>query len=394
MSEKSYTEDIFIKFYDQLVYDRVFSGQDSRILGDFYFKLTSQEELTQNQANYLLRLMSKYQEESKAHGVDLSDTLEFPSWKNSFRVLDKTKTIFVEKNELGAIEICIKFPFSFKETFEKEFEAGTGKRSSWDPEKKIRKLDPYNFNIIQLFEFVKNHNFIIDDTFMDVVSSVEEIWEHQDEILPYSKKEKNSVVLCNAPDDAESFFESNKTGNVHRDLFLAKRLGFILKDNCIENIFDKIAAASAKEFWIKDFSKFLELHRALDGYTAIILDRNTENIVVWLERFLEATDRYGISRTEIKVCFRESDNKTSKLNGWIKENNVGGTVKEGKILIFQHKPPKWIFKDNMDIKLIGINSFTPVSEPITAAWMGAHHCVCYLTEIRPTKSRGNDIVEL
>ena len=395
MSEKSYIEDVFLKFYDRCLGIWSVSQQDGRVLNDFYIKILSGEELTQNQGNYLLRLMSKYKNLSREQGLDIDGVLKDPHWKIPFRVLDQSKSISVEENDQGLLEICLKFPYSFKDTFEKEIENHSTKKSQWDPERKLRKLDLYNYNLIHLFEFVKTHGFSIDNSFMEAVSQAEEIWDRQEDILPYSTIEKNSVVIRNASQDTHDFFESQKSGHLQQDIFLAKRLGFIFKGRISgEDVCEKISSSAAKEFWIKDLIKFVSMHQMLNGCTAIILDRNTENTLSWLEKFLSVADYLGVSRSDIKVCFRESENKSSKLNNWIKENNVGGTVKGGKILIFQHKPAKWVFKDDIDIKLIGLNSFTPVAEPITSAWIGSHHCVCYLTEIRPTKIRGNDIVEL
>ena len=77
-----------------------------------------------------------------------------------------------------------------------------------------------------------------------------------------------------------------------------------------------------------------------------------------------------------------------------KDNELGGKVDSGKILIFLHKPPKWLFKDTIDVKLVITNSYTPINEPTTSAWLMAHPCVCYLGEIKPTPVRKQKIVNL
>lgn len=157
---------------------------------------------------------------------------------------------------------------------------------------------------------------------------------------------------------------------------------------------EKIVSTEHTNFWIKNISKFFELHKTIEATSAIVIDRNTTDVVAWLDTFVKSADLAGIPRADIKVCFRESDKSSSKLNQWVKDNHVGGTVKDGKILIFQHRPAKWLFKDCDDVKIIATNSFTPMNEPLTSAWVSSHPCVCYLGDIKPTKVRDKKIVEL
>ena len=68
-------------------------------------------------------------------------------WKTEFRVLDMSRNIFIEKDEAGEVWICAKFPFALKEVFDKEIlpiikDFGT---STWDTERKIRRMKFYNF---------------------------------------------------------------------------------------------------------------------------------------------------------------------------------------------------------------------------------------------------------
>jgi hypothetical protein len=395
MSEKSYIEDIFLEFYDRCLEIWKLSAADASVLNDFYIKISNSEELTQNQGNYLLRLMSKYKHEAASHGLYFDDELLSPVWKRPFRVLDQTRKVFIEKNEDGQLEICLRFPYSFKNIFEKEMESDVIKKSRWDNEEKLRKIDLYQCNIVYLYEFVKSHNFEMDESFIEAVSYAEEVWNEQEKIIPCSFIETGRVVLSNTLPSVEEFFITHRSNEIQKDIFLAKSMGF-LYNSTVDAITDceKISSSASKEFWFKDLSRFLQLHRVLDGITAILLDRNTENIMGWLEKFVNVCDYQGISRSEIKVCFRESDSKNSKLNNWIKENQVGGEIKNGKILIFLHKPPKWIFKGDINIQLIGLNNYTPLTDPLASSWVSSHHCTCYVTDIRPTENKGNKIVEL
>jgi hypothetical protein len=171
-------------------------------------------------------------------------------------------------------------------------------------------------------------------------------------------------------------------------------MGLTVRINKPITLVEKISSVEETNFWIKDYDKFFDLYKTVNGVVCIIVDRNTQNTISWLDQFVRRSDAAGISRTDIKVCFRDPDSKKSNLNQWIKDNCVGGAVSDGKLLIFQHKPAKWLFKENVDVKIIATNSFTPITEPLTAAWISSHYCVCYLGDIRPTKFKDKKVVEL
>jgi hypothetical protein len=157
---------------------------------------------------------------------------------------------------------------------------------------------------------------------------------------------------------------------------------------------EKICSIDQNYFWLKSNYDFFEIFSEIDSTSVVILDRNTKDVLSWLKRFVEEADDFGISRNDIKVCFRESCDAQSGLNTWIKENHLGGKVDQGKILIFSHKPAKWLFKNNIDVKIIAVNSFTPVNEPLCQSWLDSHPCVFYIGDIKPTAPRMKKIVDL
>jgi hypothetical protein len=135
------------------------------------------------------------------------------------------------------------------------------------------------------------------------------------------------------------------------------------------------------------------LHKQIDGKICVILDR-TSNTLDWLKNFVSCADESGISRQEIKVCFRENKDSTTGLNDWIKSAGVGGKVESGKILIFEFKPAKWLFKEQQDVKILVTNNLYPSTNQITKDWLNSHPCVIYLGDIKPSEQRGQKIVEL
>lgn len=392
-----YFEDIFLEFFDQVHQRNLgIQYQDISPINSFYSKVVVGEQLTANQGSYLIKILEKYKKICQLSGFDYVEDLKNATWKIAFRVLDLTKKIYVEKNEKGKLEICCKFPYQLKNDFEKEIEESiisNNKTSSWDHEKKIRRLNLYDVNLISLYEFASKHGFEIDETFMVALADVEEIWLNEDSIRPLANVETSFVTLKNQIANADDYFSQNRAWTSrHEDMFLAKSMGFLYYGPT-ENLVEKIAASSSNTFWMKDNISFFNLYKTINGRVAVVLDRSSETIP-WLKNFVHDAELNGIDRSEIKVCFRDNKDSDSGLNDWIKLAGVGGKVDTGKILIFEHKPAKWLFKDKIDVKFIVTNNLYPHTNQITKDWLDSHPCVIYLGNIKPSEQRGKKIVEL
>jgi len=399
MSKSVYIEDIFDQFHSLISSQQLLvTNQDLTATYSLHdYCANDEKSLTSNQANYLLKILSRYKNESFDLGLDYKSEISNPIWKKPFRTLDLSKKVFVKVDDQKKIWICLKFPFSLKETFDNEVknERSNSENNRWDHEKKLRMIEAYKHNIMHVNEFVNYHNFDIDNTFLDLVSSVEEIWQQQDSIMPYARADEHRVILVNAVNDAIEAFESKKTGIREQDIFLAKTMGFPLKsEKPLSTLVECVSVNSANQFWLKENSKFFDLHRSAGGRSAVILDKNTKNLLEWLKQFISDAEIAGC-KDEIKICFRESEKENSHINSWIKENRLGGKVDEGNIYIFLQKPPKWLFKNKIDVKIIGTNCYVPpLSDAIVSTWIFNHPCLCYLGEVKPTVIRNFKIVKL
>ena len=395
MSTSVYIEDTFLEFYQLCgTHTTIIQKSDLSACDSFHDQIIVGKKLTANQGAYLLKILEKYKHFAKKSGLDFIDILPNLVWKNSFRTLDLTKSIFVEQTDT-TINICLKFPYSLKKEFENEIENTKGESvSHWDHSRQLRVINLYNQNIIHLHEFCQKYNFEIDNSFLDAASQVEEIWQHQHDVICYSTIENNNVVLHNAVESSQEYWNEHKTESVNHNMFLAKTMGYPVSiTTSPKTIIDKISSTDEKSFWIKSMDSFFELYNDVGGIACVLLDRNTKNVVEWLENFVRAAELYN-ARNLIKVCFRDEADKSSNLNTWIKEQGLGGKVDEGRILIFNHKPPKWLFTKNIDVKIVVTNSYTPHNEPVASSWLASHPCVCYVGEITPTPPRNKKIVSL
>ena len=394
MLPSEFAEDIFVKFYNLVAQQKIsIQGQDFSPISSFHEKIINSGELTKNQANFLIKLLEKYKTMSAMAGFDYRPQLQDIKWRREFRVLDLSKRIYVELRE-NKLEICLKFPYQLKKEFEDEVASRDALHAhgAWDSEHKVRRLDFYHYNLISLYEFACKHNFEIDDTFMNVLSDVEEIWQNSEDAIPYSEFGTYGVQLKNASDETAEWWQSNKAGSTDKDLLLAKSMGFLYQEKP-RNLVEKIAASQENSFWMKTNQEFFQLAKSFSGRICVLLDRSSATLP-WLQNFVADAEKNGVSREEIKVCFRDNKESTTGLNDWIKIAGVGGKVETGRILIFESKPAKWLFKASNDVTLVVTNNIFPPTNTMARDWFMCHPCVIYLGDTRPTETKGQKIVEL
>ena len=394
MLPSEFAEDIFVEFYNLVAQQKIsIQGQDFSPISSFHEKIINSGELTKNQANFLIKLLEKYKTISAMAGLDYGSRLADLKWHRPFRVLDLSKRIYVELRE-NKLEICLKFPYQLKKEFEDEIASREALHTHgfWDSEDKVRRLDFYHYNLIALYEFACKHNFEIDDSFMIALGDVEEIWQRQDDIIPHSTALDNFVLLQNCSEDIQEWWYKHWTRDSNSDLLLAKSMGYPYT-GIPHTAIEKIAASQENSFWMKTNQEFFQLAKSCPGKICVLLDRSSATLP-WLQSFVADAEKSGVSREEIKVCFRDNKESTTGLNDWIKIAGVGGKVETGRILIFESKPAKWLFKASNDVTLVVTNNIFPPTNTMARDWFACHPCVIYLGDTRPTETKGQKIVEL
>ncbi len=396
MLKSHYVEDIFVDFMDHCERQVIqLSHQDLTAANSFYNVISAGNQLTKNQGNFIIKILQKYRMFAKMAGLDYATAIDTPEWKRSFRVLDLSKRAYIEKDDEGNIWICLKFPFALKEVFDKEILPVVKDYSSsvWDAEEKVRKLKFYNFNLIEVFEFLQKHNFDIDDTFMITLAEVEEIWQNSESITPYCEKHFGATVdLINASTETLEWFEEHRTCNQASDMLLAKSMGYPLRDQP-KTLVEKIAFLPETNFHLKNISSFFEIYKSVGGPVAVILNKgdNSEN---WVKEFCAVSKDFGIDSEEIRICFRLDKQEDRGFNQWVKDSGYGGKVETGNIFIFQNKPPKWLFSEGKPVKIIVTNSLYPVPSATAQAWMDNHTCVFFIGDVKAAHVKEKKIAEL
>ena len=396
MLSSHFAEDIFLEFHDLVESDKI-KAQHTDIgpISSFYMRIVNGDALTKSQADFVVKILEKYRHLAMMAGFEYSDLLRNLAWKQPFRVLDLTKRIYVERTAQGNLDVCVKFPYQLKKEFDDEinsYQLTSTRFNNWDADQKLRRLNLYDFNLIALYEFANRNNFEIDDSFMIALADIEEIWQRQDDIIPHSTAIDNFVLLQNCSEDIQEWWYKHWTRDSNSDLLLAKSMGYPYT-GIPHTAIEKIAASQENSFWMKTNQEFFQLAKSCPGKICVLLDRSSATLP-WLQNFVADAEKSGVSREEIKVCFRDSKESSTGLNDWIKIAGVGGKVETGRILIFESKPAKWLFKASNDVTLVVTNNIFPPTNTMARDWFACHPCVIYLGDTRPTETKGQKIVEL
>ena len=392
-----YIEDVYEEFYTVAMIMRMpIQRSDQSAMKNFYNLCSAKSQLTEKQANFILRLLNKYKEDSKSLDYDYTEHLQTPQWRQPFRVIDESRKVFIEKDSDGVFWVCLRFPFQLIKNFEEEVGNDTDPFNDytvWDKDRRLKMIPLYKCNLVKIDEFVKKHGFEIELQFENVVSTVEEIWQNSESLIPQSIIENDEVMLKNANSGAEEYFAKNSTGDISNDLMLAKSMGYCFT-GVVTSTISKIASHKQTTFWVDNLKSFVDIAEQVPGKVAILMDR-TEDHKLWISNFVKELRAFTGDTDCAKVCFRESNKTNPEFNTWLAEENLTGDLHDAKYLIFKNKLPKWLFKDPNDIKIVATNNVFPTNIAVVRHWLESHPCVIYISEYKPVfGKKDNSLVNL
>jgi len=340
---RMYIEDVYVKFFDQVLqqgYLYIIQSSDKSAFKNFYNLLILNKPVTEKQSRYILLLLKKYSSYGPSVGFEIEQFLVEPVWKHPFRQIDESKLIYVEHTDTDSW-ICLKFPYRLIKSFEKEvLSTAEDPVTFWDKEERVRKISLFDYNLINLKDFIHENNFEIDNTFDTFITTVEEIWNQSETVVPHSTLNRNEIVLCNATEEAVEYFNENKsTMNMFDNLLLAKKMGFPLRIPVV-NAFDRLVTSDVNQFKVTDFKTFFSVTEKISGRVCIVLDKS-ENYQEWITKFLACADRAEVPRESIKICFRDDSKTNGDFNNWLRDKGVTGTITDqSKYCVFKSKPAK------------------------------------------------------
>jgi len=381
MSLYSSIEDAYIDFFDLIIKRSILPEANDRApIKNFGNLIYAKKQLTEKQARFIISLLKKYSADAIIHGVDYIDLLNNPVWREEFRHIDYAKKVWTEVDENNSVWICLKFPYNLKLELDNIVKTDNwGYSDIFDKERKVRMLLASEYNILEIDQFISNYGFEQDLSYAELVSFAEEAVNNIDSIIPYSLKNSNNIELINATEEAYNEFESKKTGNINSDMLIAKTLGYSYMTKGYNTI-EQFCSLDADLYWLKTFKDFLLLAQHTNDCVVFIKDRALDSHK-WLENFMRAVEETKIDKTEILMGFRGDEDFNQK----IKELGITGKVSNQKYLIFEHKPPKWLFSKEIDFTIIGTDICYISNNKLLCDLLFSHPCAVYVDDknLRP-----------
>jgi len=173
-----FIEDLFIVALDTMDQQRLsMQYQDQSAARSFYTTITHGKDLTEKQGQYVLKILYKYRK-SLAPWIDIEKQIEFPRWKKPFRVIDNQKKVWVEQDNKTPF-VCLKFPYSLKDSYEKEFTLPGQKFDIWNPDRKIRMMYFYKAPLMSVLLWCNENEFEVDASFTDAIDQLNDITDNK-----------------------------------------------------------------------------------------------------------------------------------------------------------------------------------------------------------------------
>jgi len=356
-----YIEDIIIKTVAAGVKLNRF---DKHVFESFTEQIFKGNAFTAKQSALALKICQKYQSKiNLVLNIDISSSLEHPSFKLGQRVINHSRKMTISENEQGEKFIKVEFPFD--ELILKKIRAKKTDLfdATWDGDIKSWKfsLDEQSLNF--LYELYKEFNFICDDVLQSYMEEIQVIRHNIEKYIPLvslqnqKSKIKNSKVKI--PEEIDS--------DILKSLFFARKHGILTWDNCIVEALeaqdtdksiscflnnDPLLSFKWNREKYQDFSVFKILKYLLP--VLIIIPQNKELLL--LQKTIKNLNDIGVNNENISVLFRLQSEKGSDFNNFVKDQQLNNPLNEKTQICFvSGKIPKTIFLAN--IKFHGVLNY-------------------------------------
>ena len=345
----------------------VLESKDKTIIYSLAAQLKRPLSLTANQGGLAVRILEKYKEKI-SYISNVSDLLENPVYKHSFRLVDNSKRLYKSIYE-GKASIFLKFPYDRK--LNKEITQINIKKIAFDKNTKAN-IFPFSTNVVSkliLESKLQDQGFIVDQDILDYGKEIGQIKDNPENYLPLLDYD-DGIFLKNANKFLSKFFQDNKKDELIQDSFLARTMKISLSEKIKSKIDSSSVDPLTKKLLLEDKNKFLvhknskikhtDIAKSLadiKSYPALIILDDDEKSDISLEDWYNSLKDSGINNSEISVLFRSTENV--KFNEFIKNNQLNNLLDENtKIVFIRNKVPKIIYKLNVDFKIIvSANSF-------------------------------------
>jgi len=260
--------------------------------------------LTDRQAALAIKLVEKYRRQFANKGVDVDPIIKNPIFRNPIRVVDRTKSIKLEKNK-----IVIRFPYE-KELVNEITAASRESKGKWlfDREAKIWVLALTEYSVNWAVAFGTKNQFAIDPEVSGLMNKILEV-----EQAPYKIElvSDNGELKINNAEPSLNYYIMDHLGGFEQSQLpklvdYAPVLGYTVNDKILQSFNDQYSSTVSGILFNKE-SHIMRFDHQSDGL----------EILTELVEYCKLVDRWPLYiyepdtsfklRTSIRTLIADSD---------------------------------------------------------------------------------------
>lgn len=309
---------------------------DVKIVSSLADQLLRGIALTDKQSELALRLLTKYQRQISATGLDPSPTIDSPSFRIPIRTIDRTRNLYKDDSSL-----VLRFPYDADLiSILKKFMSSSQGSCRWDNEAKLWRLALTEWNLSWAYEFARQNQFEIDHSVADLMQLI-----FKAEETPYCIElgfENNSLAISNAPPSLLAYIDEKLGGMRAENLITlidyAPILGY--------SISEEIKAVVAGEFDDTIYSLFTN---RLTHVQRLDLTDSGREVMEMLVRYANLANRWPICIYEPDA----SDRLRDTMRTLFRPDEIMDTVsaKANQVLNFAGK--KCVYFNKLSRNMLG-----------------------------------------
>jgi len=342
---------------------------DAPIVNSLAKQLDAGNAFTEKQSHIGLRLVKKYASKLRDAGFDADKILVGKVFGKPFRVIDKTKSLYIDGDDI----VCKSNFIPDLVNNLKKHAKKPGSGGQYNADNKSWSFSYTEDNIVFLYSVTKGKNFTIEDKIKNDFENIRKIKESAFDYYPMVTMEQGKYVVKNSPSDQIKLVSTD----AREVMFEARRYGISIFDDCvIDNIssptaFDKILYGS-HDVWTTDgkgtYEDLMDLIKSAKQTVIMVSSHMPPQLRQWMAVLQNA----GV---ETSVSFRFK--KEPETNKEIKDRGMNVYNPNAKVLITNEKISKKFVSDNIQPDLVICNLNTQPSHFKTGIWLDSKPMVVY-----------------
>jgi len=351
---------------------------DHSIVHSLGTQLGNNSPFTQKQSLIGLRLVKKYSSKLCEQGFDADKILNEKIFKWPFRVIDRTKSLYIDGEQ-----IVIKSPFIADVVNKiKKRKKPSYYKGQYNGETKEWAFDYNEPNVEFLVNLTKGMNFNIDQKIKNDYEKIIQLKRNALEHYPMLTRKMGGYVY------KDTVIEQQ---DPRRAVMKAKLKGCIVFDDSVvdsmkpKQPLDKVLLGDSRNWYINsNIHHYLEIFSLLNTVDKCIIMCSSDSVEK-LQSIVENLLGSGFSSNDIAVMFRYKNNKEwFEGNKYIKNAGVNTFDPSKKIFIINEKVPKPLITNKIDPQLIICTLATQPSHYKTQTWLENKPTVIYYCGSKPS----------